>query len=138
MYAKKSIFVPIFKIILNKLGGIPVDRENPELLVERIGDSAKNQAALNPENTIYDAKRLIGRNINDSVIQSDIKTWPFKVKGDSKGKPIICATYKDEEKEFSAEEISSMILLKMKEVRFCNPPAYDEISIKNLYEKVSK
>ena len=81
-----------------------------------IGDAAKNQASRNAENTIFDAKRLIGRNINDSVIQSDIKTWPFKVKGDSKGKPIICATYKDEEKEFSAEEISSMILLKMKEI----------------------
>lgn len=81
-----------------------------------IGDAAKNQASRNAENTIFDAKRLIGRNINDTVIQSDIKTWPFKVKGDSNGKPIICATYKNEEKEFSAEEISSMILLKMKEV----------------------
>ena len=81
-----------------------------------IGDAAKNQASRNAENTIFDAKRLIGRNINDTVIQSDIKTWPFKVKGDAKGKPIICATYKGEEKEFSAEEISSMILLKMKEI----------------------
>ena len=51
-----------------------------------IGDGAKNQASMNPENTIFDAKRLIGRNINDSVIQSDIKTWPFRVKGDAKGK----------------------------------------------------
>ena len=53
--AKKSIFVPIFKIILNKLGGIPVDRENPELLVERIGDTAKNNKgfliAVTPEGT---------------------------------------------------------------------------------------
>ena len=81
-----------------------------------IGDAAKNQASRNAENTIFDAKRLIGRNINDAVIQSDIKSWPFEVKGDAKGKPIICATYKDEKKEFSAEEISSMILIKMKEV----------------------
>jgi L1 cell adhesion molecule like protein len=81
-----------------------------------IGDAAKTQASRNAENTIFDAKRLIGRNINDSVIQSDMKMWPFEVKGDANGKPLICATYKNEKKEFSPEEISSMILVKMKEI----------------------
>merc|ERR1711966_327588 len=79
-----------------------------------IGEAAKNQAALNPTNTIFDAKRLIGRSINDSVIQNDLKMWPFSVKGKD-GKCYINATYKDENKEFQPEEISSMVLIKMKE-----------------------
>ena len=79
-----------------------------------IGEAAKNQAALNPTNTIFDAKRLIGRSITDSVIQNDLKMWPFSVKGKD-GKCFINATYKDEAKEFQPEEISSMVLTKMKE-----------------------
>ena len=79
-----------------------------------IGESAKNQSAQNPTNTIFDAKRLIGRTINDPVIQSDLKMWPFSVKGKN-GKCYIEAEYKGEKKEFQAEEISSMVLTKMKE-----------------------
>ena len=79
-----------------------------------IGISAKNQAAQNPENTIYDAKRLIGRDFADKATQNDIKNFPFKVI-DKKGKPVIVARYKDEDKEFQPEEISSMVLIKMRE-----------------------
>lgn len=81
-----------------------------------IGDAAKNQVSSNPVNTVFDAKRLIGRKISDSAVQSDMKHWPFKVKGDENGKPIIEVSYKEENKEFSPEEISSMILVKMKEI----------------------
>ena len=79
-----------------------------------IGEPAKNQAAQNPTNTIFDAKRLIGRTITDPVIQSDLKHWPFTVKGKN-GKCYIEAEHKGEKKEFQAEEISSMVLTKMKE-----------------------
>ena len=80
-----------------------------------IGDGAKNQASMNPENTIFDAKRLIGRKFDDPAVQNDIKHFPFKVISDD-NKPKIQATYKDELKTFQPEEISSMILTKMKEV----------------------
>ena len=80
-----------------------------------IGDGAKNQASMNPENTIFDAKRLIGRKFDDPAVQSDIKNFPFTVISDD-NKPKIQATYKDELKTFQPEEISSMILTKMKEV----------------------
>jgi len=80
-----------------------------------IGDSAKNQVAMNPTNTIFDAKRLIGRKYTDNTVQQDIKHLPYKIK-DKDGKPIMCVSYKNEEKEFSAEEISSMILVHMKEI----------------------
>ena len=80
-----------------------------------IGAAAKNQSSQNPENTIFDAKRLIGRVFNDSSTQSDIKHFPFKVK-DKDNKPIIEAQYKGEAKDFQPEEISSMILTKMKEI----------------------
>jgi heat shock 70kDa protein 1/2/6/8 len=80
-----------------------------------IGDGAKNQASMNPENTIYDAKRLIGRKFNDSVIQGDIKSFPFCVK-EKDEKPVIEVSYKEEMKTFQPEEISSMILTKMKEI----------------------
>jgi len=79
-----------------------------------IGDAAKNQAAMNPENTVFDAKRLIGRRFDDQSVQSDMKHWPFKVVNDN-GKPKIMAEYKGETKTFSPEEISSMVLTKMKE-----------------------
>merc|ERR1712199_133702 len=79
-----------------------------------IGDAAKNQCAMNPTNTIFDAKRLIGRKFNDPVVQSDMKHWPFKLV-DDKGTPKLQVTYKGEEKVFSPEEISSMVLTKMKE-----------------------
>ncbi len=79
-----------------------------------VGDSAKNQAALNPENTVFDAKRMIGRSFTDESIQKDMKTWPFKVVDDN-GNPKIEVEYLGEKKSFSPQEISSMVLNKMKE-----------------------
>mmetsp|Transcript_11938 Transcript_11938/g.31191 ORF Transcript_11938/g.31191 Transcript_11938/m.31191 type:complete len:646 (-) Transcript_11938:133-2070(-) len=81
-----------------------------------IGDAAKNQAAMNPTNTVFDAKRLIGRRFSDSVVQADIKHWPFKVIQKEGDKPHIQVEYKGETKVFAPEEISSMILVKMREV----------------------
>jgi len=81
-----------------------------------IGDAAKNQVAMNPSNSVFDAKRLIGRKFQDSAVQSDIKLWPFNVKPGEGDKPMIEIVSKGETKIFSAEEISSMILVKMKEV----------------------
>uniref|UniRef100_A0AAQ6IKH8 Heat shock protein family A (Hsp70) member 2 n=1 Tax=Anabas testudineus TaxID=64144 RepID=A0AAQ6IKH8_ANATE len=80
-----------------------------------IGDSAKNQVALNPTNTVFDAKRLIGRKFDDAVVQADMKHWPFKVVSDE-GRPKIQVEYKGENKAFNPEEISSMVLVKMKEI----------------------
>ena len=80
-----------------------------------IGDGAKNQSSMNPENTIFDAKRLIGRKFDDPAVQSDIKHFPFTVISDD-NKPKIQATYQGELKTFQPEEISSMVLTKMKEV----------------------
>jgi len=79
-----------------------------------VGDAAKNQAAMNPKHTIFDAKRLIGRKFDDNSVQNDMKHWPFKVANRS-GKPYLQAEYKGETKTFSPEEISSMVLTKMKE-----------------------
>nr|KAG5711123.1 hypothetical protein BaRGS_004767 [Batillaria attramentaria] len=79
-----------------------------------VGDAAKNQAAMNPENTIFDAKRLIGRRFTDTSVQSDMKHWPFKVINDG-GKPKVQVTYKGETKTLAPEEVSSMVLGKMKE-----------------------
>ena len=81
-----------------------------------IGDAAKNQTAMNPINTVFDAKRLIGRKFSDPQVQADIKEWPFKVKSGDAEKPMISVEFHGEQKDFSAEEISSMILVKMKEV----------------------
>jgi len=79
-----------------------------------IGDAAKNQVAMNPSNTIFDAKRLIGRKFNEPSVQSDMKHWPFEIV-DQGTKPIIKVEYKAESKTFSPEEVSSMVLVKMKE-----------------------
>ena len=79
-----------------------------------IGDAAKNQAAMNPANTVFDAKRLIGRKFDDADVQGDMKHFPFKVV-DKGGKPNIQVEYKGETKVFTPEEISSFILTKMKE-----------------------
>jgi L1 cell adhesion molecule like protein len=81
-----------------------------------IGDAAKNQVARNPTNTVFDAKRLIGRKFSDKTVQDDIKLWPFKVESGPGDKPIIVVNYKNEVKKFQAEEISSMVLIKMKEI----------------------
>jgi L1 cell adhesion molecule like protein len=80
-----------------------------------IGDAAKNQVAMNPDNTVFDAKRLIGRRYEDSSVQSDMKHWPFHIMNDG-GKPKIVVEYKNEKKMFYPEEISSMVLVKMKEI----------------------
>lgn len=79
-----------------------------------IGDAAKNQVAMNPTNTIFDAKRLIGRKFEDASVQSDMKHWPFEVISDG-GKPKLQVEYKGEKKSFFPEEVSSMVLTKMKE-----------------------
>jgi heat shock protein 1/8 len=105
------------EIIANEMG----NRITPSCIAfnetERlIGDAAKNQANYNPENTIFDVKRLIGRRFDDESVQSDIKHWPFKVTKGPNGKPLIHAEYKGEHKTFTPEEISSMVLGKMKEI----------------------
>ncbi|XP_064640203.1 heat shock 70 kDa protein cognate 4-like [Lineus longissimus] len=79
-----------------------------------IGDAAKNQVAMNPSNTIFDAKRLIGRKFTDDTVRSDMKLWPFDVVNDG-GRPKVKVDYKGETKTFFPEEISSMVLTKMKE-----------------------
>ncbi|KAF8410547.1 hypothetical protein HHK36_003078 [Tetracentron sinense] len=104
-----------------------------------IGDAAKNQVDMNPINTVFGkfpvldlklgvfdlfshdvpfacsyAKRFIGRRFSDASVQSDIKLWPFKVMAGPGDKPMIVVTYKGEEKQFAAKEISSMVLLKMR------------------------
>ena len=81
-----------------------------------IGDAAKNQVAMNASNTVFDAKRLIGRRFQDSVVQADMKHWPFRVLEGAGGKPSIQVNFKGEVKQFAPEEISSMVLMKMKEV----------------------
>ena len=80
-----------------------------------IGDAAKNQAALNPENTIFDVKRLVGRTIDDKNVQKDMKLFPFHIT-DKDGRPYIEVSIGGKRKQFSPEEISAMILIKMKEV----------------------
>nr|AFO84299.1 heat shock protein 70 [Ditylum brightwellii] len=81
-----------------------------------IGDAAKSQAAMNATNTVFDAKRLIGRKFSDPGVQSDMKHWPFGVISGPGGTPIIEVEYKGEKKSFKAEEISSMVLGKMREI----------------------
>ena len=81
-----------------------------------IGDAAKSQAAANPTNTVFDAKRLIGRKVTDASVKSDMAHWPFKVKAGTADKPLIEVTSNGETKSFSAEEISAMVLQKMKAV----------------------
>ena len=85
-----------------------------------VGDSAKNQASQNPMGTIFDVKRLIGRNFKDPTVQKDKSLFPFEVKGDKDGKPVIAVNVggsKNKEiKQFTPEEISAMVLRKMKEV----------------------
>lgn len=80
-----------------------------------IGEPAKNQSSMNPANTIFDSKRLIGRNFSDPSVQSDLKHLTYDVKAGKGGKCDILATYKGENKTFSPEQISSMVLTKMKE-----------------------
>jgi len=81
-----------------------------------VGDAAKNQITRNPTNTVFDAKRLIGRKFEDREVQEDIKLWPFKVVKDPKSdRPQVQITYQKQEKKFFAEEISAMVLQKLKQ-----------------------
>merc|ERR1719276_512590 len=78
-----------------------------------IGDSAKNQATINPENTVFDVKRLIGRKFTDKTVQADKKLFPFELVN-KKGKPFVSVSINGERKSFAPEEVSSMILQKMR------------------------
>jgi len=104
-------------IIANEQG----NRTIPSMVVftdnERlIGQPAKNQVASNPANAVFDAKRLIGRHFSDSSVQSDKCFWPFSILCGPNDKPLVQVTFKAEEKTSTAEEISSMVLLQMKEI----------------------
>ncbi|TDH70730.1 hypothetical protein CCR75_004220 [Bremia lactucae] len=81
-----------------------------------IGDAAKNQVAMNAHNTVFDVKRLVGRKFSDPEVQSDMKHWPFKVVCGPGGKPLVEVQYQNETKTFQPEEISSMVLTKMREI----------------------
>ncbi|AES65521.2 TMV resistance protein N isoform X1 [Medicago truncatula] len=81
-----------------------------------IGDAAKNQVSSNPINTVFDAKRLIGRRFSDISVQSDMKLWPFKIISGPDDKPMIGVNYNGEDKQFTAEEISSMLLWKIRQI----------------------
>lgn len=105
------------EVIANEQG----NRTTPSVVAftetERIvGDGAKNQAAMNPENTVFDAKRLIGRKFSDSSVSEDIKHWPFKVVEGPNDRPMIEVTFKGEKKRFYPEEISAMVIGKMRQV----------------------
>lgn len=103
------------EIIANSLG----NRITPSWVAftddERlIGEAAKNQAPQNPTNTVFDAKRLVGRQYSDRDVQRDRKHWPFEIVNKA-GKPMVQVESKGSTKDFSAEEISAMVLTKMKE-----------------------
>lgn len=104
------------EIIPNELG----NRITPSVVAftdeERlIGEAAKNQAAINPSRTLYDVKRLIGRRYGDQTVQHDKKFLPYEIV-DNNGKPYIRTQFKGDNKNFSPEEISAMVLIKMKEI----------------------
>lgn len=80
-----------------------------------VGDAAKSQSTMNPKNTVYDAKRLIGRKFDDETVIADNKLWSFNVSKDKNNKPLINVKYKKEEKQFHAEQISAMVIQRLKE-----------------------
>ncbi|KAG0830403.1 hypothetical protein G6F18_007370 [Rhizopus arrhizus] len=80
-----------------------------------VGDAAKNQAAMNPKNTVFDAKRLIGRRFDDAEVKDDMKNWPFTVVEKNEN-PFVQVEFEGETKTYSPQEISSMVLIKMKEI----------------------
>ena len=105
------------EIIANDMGNRTTPSQVAFIGSERlIGDAAKNQGTSNPKNTVFDAKRLIGRKFSDKIVQDDIKLWPFTVVTDSNDKPLIKVDFNDQEKTFTSEEISAMVLTKMKEI----------------------
>lgn len=81
-----------------------------------VGDAAKNQIAKNPENTVFDAKRLIGRKFSEREVQQDMTHWPFKVIPGSDDKPLIQVKFQGQLKTYHPEEISAMVLGKMKSI----------------------
>jgi len=104
------------EVIANELGNRTMPSYVAFTETERIvGEGAKNQAAMNPSNTIFDAKRLIGRKFSDPIVQSDMKLWPFKVVDDGKDQPQIQVEFKGEQKRFYPQEISAMVLGKLKD-----------------------
>ena len=102
-----------------------------------VGDAAKFQVALNPTNTIFDAKRLIGREYNDPIVQADMKHWPFKVINNN-GKPYFEVSYDGNTKQFSPEQISAMVLTKMKQTAssYLGFEVTDAVSVNATYEGV--
>jgi len=80
-----------------------------------VGEAAKNQSTMNPKNTVYETKRLIGRKFSDQSVQDDLKLWSFSVEGDKDDKPLIQVKYKTESKSFHPEEISAMVIQRLKE-----------------------
>jgi heat shock 70kDa protein 1/6/8 len=92
-----------------------------------IGESAKNQAAMNPTNTLFGIKRLIGRRFDDATVQTDKKLWPFTIKQGNGGKPLIEVDFKGSKSTFMPEEISAMVLTKMKQTA----EAYMGTEVKN-------
>ncbi len=81
-----------------------------------VGDAAKNQASMNPKNTIYEVKRMIGRKFSDPIVQEDMKLWSYDVVNDGQDKPKVKVMHQGIEKTFYPEEISAMVLGKMKEI----------------------
>lgn len=106
------------EIIANEQGNrttpsyVAFNDENDRL----VGDAAKNQASMNPKNTVFDAKRLIGRKFKDPVVQADLKHYPFQVVADSNDKPLIQVEKNGEQTSFHPEQISAMVLEKMKNI----------------------
>ncbi|CAM8952270.1 unnamed protein product [Rhodiola kirilowii] len=97
------------------------DRTTPSFVAftdsERlIGVAAMDQAAMNPTNTVFDSKRLLGRNFTDNVVQNDMTLWPFNIILGPANKPMIVVDYKGDKRQFAPEEISSMILYKMRQI----------------------
>ncbi|XP_009600436.1 heat shock cognate 70 kDa protein 2-like [Nicotiana tomentosiformis] len=109
------------EMITEDCGGSELARMTPSYVsfVEDrrwIGLSPKLGIENNPTNTVFDAKRLIGRRASDPSVQSDMKIWPFKVIAGPGDKPTICVDYKEEVKQFTAEQISAMLLIELKRV----------------------
>ena len=111
VYRNNKVEIIPNKIAVRITPSVVCFRESHEIL---IGELAKKQITKNYKNTIYDIKRLIGRNFNDKHIQEDMKLWPFKVEKDSKNKPIIIVEYNNEKKKFYPEQIAAMILESLK------------------------
>ena len=108
------------KIVPNEQGNSKtpsyVDFNLNEEEVVVVGDAAKNTSARQPSNTVFDIKRLFGRKLSDSTVQDDVAYWPFEVESGPGQKPLIRVNFNGESKKFLAEEISSMVLIKMKEI----------------------